>query len=86
MVCAIDETAPPGNPLSVPQNAEVYCDSILSGSVADADRADKTASPAMALNNERVPKPPLGDVLEPLDDDLAVFSQWVLVASDDIKN
>ena len=78
---------PLGSPFSVPQNSWVYCDEIGFAFRADADSAHKNAaSPARALRKERLPRPTLGYVLELLDNHLAVFPQWVLVAGDDIKD
>jgi len=84
----MEDTEPPTNPLSVPQDSCKYCDTIRFGSIAEAETAKHTAaSPAAVhLNNQRLPKLPLRKIFEFLNHDLAGFLQRIFVASDDIKD
>src|SRR6516165_3142287 len=81
-VCAIAETDPPGNPLSLPHRSRMYWEIARSGSMASAGRAEHaSATPVRNLwTSHRVRKPPLRAVLEFLNNNLILVSQGILLA------
>jgi len=86
-VCAIDDTEPPGNPFSVPQESRKYCETIRLGSIACAETAKHTsANPATAhLIGRRVPKAASRKVLKLLNHNLAGLLQGIFVARNHVK-
>src|SRR5215831_6484706 len=83
-VCAIAETDPPGNPLSLPQRSRMYWEIARSGSMAWAGRAEhRSATPVRnRWNSQRLPKAPLREVIEFFNNNLILVLQGVLFARD----
>src|SRR5262249_25346523 len=83
-VCAIAETDLPGNPFSLPQRSRMYWEIARSGSTARAGKAEQRRATAVSnrWKSHRLPKPPLRDVLEFLNNNLIVVLQGILFTRD----
>src|SRR5215813_4962500 len=80
-VCAIAETEPPGNPLSLPQRSRLYWETSRWGSRALAARVENTTAPTRnRLNSCCVPKLRLWEVIEFLNHNFIFVLQRILFA------
>src|SRR6516165_3623978 len=83
-VCAIAETDPAGNPLSLPQRSRMYWEIARSGSMAHAGRAEHTSATPVRnqWNSRRLPNLPLREVFEFINNNLIVPLQGIPFARD----
>src|SRR5258706_11437988 len=79
-VCAIAETDPPGNPLSLPHRSRMYCEIVRLGSTACACQTQHTnVAPAMShLTSPRLTNLLSRQVFEFFNHNLSLFFQRTL--------
>src|SRR5215469_773165 len=82
------ETAPPGNPLSLPQRSRIYCEIIRSGSIACAGvTKHNKATPANTHWRSRcISKSLSWKILELLNDNLSLFLERILITGHDVQH